>query len=154
MHHWVYSCARQHTLQHSSTTACLKPCKPCNLHVSLLCITHNKLGMTNSQSLGQQQMQLYVPGQLTVMEPVVYQLRHSASQICCIPAPSSERCTAPPCQDEPPMHSVAHLDPAFQPCKCVLYICMWCKLLTYMLNMQSTHRMRLTQQHTIAQCVI
>ena len=67
-------------------------------------------------------MDLYVPGQLIVMEPVVDRLHHPVSQICCIPAPSSERCTAPPCQDAPPMHSVAHLDPAFHVTVCSIYM--------------------------------
>ena len=109
--------------------------------------------MANSQYLGHKQMDLCVPGQSIVMEPVVDQLHHSASQICCIPAANSERCTAPRCQDAPPMHSVAHSDPAFQYRKCVQHMCMWCKLLTYLFNMQSTHRMENTKQHTVTQSV-
>lgn len=35
------------------------------------------------------------------------------------------------------MHSVAHLDPAIQAFKCVLHKAMWCKLVTYMPDMQA-----------------
>jgi hypothetical protein len=52
------------------------------------------------------------------------------------------------------MHSKEHLDPAFQSRKCVLHIRMWCILFTYTFDMQSTHRMRMTTQHTVAQSVI